>query len=83
MTGEVWMINGKEKYGMSAYPLHLKSGEKQRARFLRVKCSGCENEQLVFSHASSVVRCNVCGKTLAVPHGGKAEIKTTIINVVE
>ena len=58
-------------------------GEKQRSRFLRVKCSDCENEQLVYSHVSSIVRCKVCSKTLAVPRGGKAEIKATILNVIE
>ncbi|MBA7501558.1 hypothetical protein ES706_00129 [subsurface metagenome] len=57
--------------------------EKQRSKFLRVRCNGCENEQVVYSHVSSVVKCKVCGKTLAVPHGGKAEIKTTILGVVE
>ena len=57
--------------------------EKQRTRFLRVRCSDCENEQLVYSHVSSVVRCKVCSKTLAVPRGGKAEIKVTILEVME
>jgi small subunit ribosomal protein S27e len=58
-------------------------GEKQRSRFLRVRCSDCENEQLVYSHVSSVVRCKVCSKTLAVPRGGKAEIKATILKAIE
>ncbi len=57
--------------------------EKQRSRFLRVRCNDCGNEQLVYSHVSSVVRCKVCSKTLAVPRGGKAEIKTTILGAVE
>ncbi len=57
--------------------------EKQRSKFLRVRCNDCENEQVVYSHVSSIVKCKVCGKTLAVPHGGKAEIKTTILGVVE
>ncbi len=57
--------------------------EKQRSRFLRVRCSDCENEQLVYSHVSSVVRCKVCSKTLAVPRGGKAEIKVIILEEME
>lgn len=56
---------------------------KRRATFLRVRCNDCGNEQLVYSHASSVIKCQVCGKTLAMPRGGKAEIKTTILGVVE
>jgi small subunit ribosomal protein S27e len=56
---------------------------KQRSRFLRIRCNDCGNEQLLYSHVSSVVRCKVCSKTLAVPRGGKAEIKTTILGVVD
>lgn len=58
-------------------------GGKQRSRFLRVRCSDCGSEQSVYSHVSSVVRCKVCSKTLAVPHGGKAEIKATILEMME
>jgi len=50
--------------------------------FLRVRCSDCGNEQVIFSHASSVVKCLVCSKTLAIPRGGKTEIKTSIIEVL-
>ncbi|PIU10041.1 30S ribosomal protein S27e [Candidatus Micrarchaeota archaeon CG08_land_8_20_14_0_20_49_17] len=49
---------------------------------MRVRCSECGNEQVIFSHASSVVKCSVCSKTLAIPRGGKAEIKTSIIEVL-
>ncbi len=52
------------------------------SKFLRVKCNDCENEQIVFDHASSWVKCNVCGRTLAEPRGGKAEIKGEIIEVL-
>lgn len=56
---------------------------KQSPKFLRVRCTDCGNEQLVYSHASTLVRCQVCSKTLAVPRGGKAEVKTTILSTVE
>lgn len=56
---------------------------KQKSKFLRVKCSDCENEQVIFGSASSVVECIVCGRTLAEPTGGKAEIKTSIIKVLD
>ncbi|MEM1689319.1 MAG: 30S ribosomal protein S27e [Candidatus Hadarchaeales archaeon] len=52
---------------------------KKKATFLRVRCTGCGNEQLVFSHASTIVKCRICEKTLAVPKGGKAEIKGVIL----
>ena len=57
----------------------MQSTRPRAARFLRVRCNDCGNEQMVFSHASSVVKCLVCGKTLAAPAGGKAEIKTMIV----
>jgi len=57
--------------------------EKRRSRFLMVRCAECGNEQLVFSHASTPVKCQVCGNTLSVPKGGKAEIKATVLGAVE
>jgi len=54
----------------------------KRSRFLIVRCNDCGNEQVVYSHASSVVKCSVCGKTLAVPRGGKAELRGVVAGVV-
>lgn len=56
--------------------------EEKTSRFLRVRCNDCGNEQFIYSHASSVIKCVVCSKTLAVPRGGRAEIKTTILGPV-
>ncbi|RLG57621.1 MAG: 30S ribosomal protein S27e [Hadesarchaea archaeon] len=53
------------------------------SRFLKVRCTDCGNEQLVYSHASMPVKCQVCGKTLAVPRGGKAELKVTSLGTLE
>ena len=50
-----------------------------RSVFLRVKCPDCGNEQVLFSHASSVVKCLVCGRVLAKPSGGKAVIEGEVI----
>lgn len=50
--------------------------------FLKVQCADCENEQVVFSHSSSEVDCEVCGKTLANPRGGKAEFDAKILEIV-
>lgn len=54
-----------------------------RSRFLRVKCSECGNEQIVFSHATNIVRCNVCGAVVAEPTGGKALIRGEIVTALE
>jgi len=42
------------------------------SKFLKIKCKDCENEQVVFSKASTKVACNVCGASLAEPRGGHA-----------
>ncbi len=49
--------------------------------FVKVKCPDCGNEQIIFIRASTVVKCNVCGATLAIPTGGKAEIRGEIVEV--
>lgn len=59
------------------------SGGLNLSKFLRVKCTDCENEQVIFGSAASVVKCQVCGRTLAEPKGGKAHIKTQIVEVLE
>jgi len=50
-----------------------------KSRFLRVKCPDCGNEQIIFNHSTSVVKCNVCGATLAEPSGGKVSIKGEVV----
>jgi small subunit ribosomal protein S27e len=54
-----------------------------KSRFLKVKCNDCQNEQVIFGCASTPVTCLVCGRTLAEPTGGKAFVKTQIIEVLE
>ena len=54
-----------------------------RSKFCRVKCPDCENEQLIFEKASTVVDCAVCGHILAEPTGGKANIKAEILAELE
>jgi small subunit ribosomal protein S27e len=54
-----------------------------RSKFFRVKCPECENEQVVFEKASTVVDCVVCGKVLSEPSGGKADVKAEILATLE
>jgi len=56
---------------------------KPTSAFLRVKCPKCGNEQLIFSHATNKVTCNVCGNELAQPTGGKAKIKGETTTIYE
>lgn len=54
-----------------------------RSRFLRVRCSSCGNEQVIFGSPASLVKCVVCENTLAVPRSGKGRVSTTIVEVLE
>ncbi|MFC4358574.1 30S ribosomal protein S27e [Halobium salinum] len=51
--------------------------------FVTVQCPDCENEQVVFSKASTVVNCAVCGTTLARPTGGNAAVEGEVTETVE
>jgi small subunit ribosomal protein S27e len=46
--------------------------------FIKVKCKDCSNEMIVFRRATSLVKCNVCGATIATPTGGIAKIEGVI-----
>jgi small subunit ribosomal protein S27e len=47
--------------------------EDAKSHFYKIKCPDCGGEQTVFDSASSIVKCNSCGKTLLKPTGGKAK----------
>jgi small subunit ribosomal protein S27e len=54
-----------------------------RSKFIKVRCPDCGNEQVVFSHAAMAVRCLICGRALAEPTGGMAEIAGHIIKILD
>jgi len=56
---------------------------KPESKFLKVKCEGCRNEQIIFNKAAMPVKCLVCGRELATPTGGIAIIKTKVIEVLD
>jgi len=53
-----------------------------QSKFLLVKCKECEHEQVVFGNATRVVTCEVCGKNLTEPTGGKASVLGEILSVL-
>jgi len=53
------------------------------SRFVRVKCPDCDHEQIIFDHPSTVVKCIICGRTIAEPTGGKGRIKAEILEAVD
>ena len=54
-----------------------------KSKFLLVKCPDCENEQIIFDRASTVVTCLMCGRVLAKPTGGKAVIEAQVLKVLD
>jgi small subunit ribosomal protein S27e len=55
---------------------------KMKSRFINVKCPKCNNEQVIFSKASSEVKCLICNHALAAPKGGKARIKGKVLELL-
>ena len=54
------------------------------AKFLKVNCKDCGNETIIFSRASSVISCSVCGSTLAKTKGGKAYlVGSSVVEILE
>ena len=54
-----------------------------KSKYIKVRCSKCKNEQIIFGNAASVVECLVCGKELAYPTGGKSRISARVLEVLE
>jgi len=54
-----------------------------KSRFIRVKCPDCGNEQVVFDHTATSVKCNVCSTVLAQPTGGKTAVKGEVVASLE
>ena len=53
------------------------------SRFIKIRCTKCKNEQIVFGKPSVKVRCLVCNKVLVEPTGGKGKIRSRILEVLE
>jgi small subunit ribosomal protein S27e len=65
--------------------LDLTKGElipKPQSNFIRVKCSKCGNEQVVFDRPSIAPHCSVCDEILADPTGGKARVRSEVVQVL-
>ncbi len=45
------------------------------SRFYKVECIDCDEQQVVYSHATTRVFCNQCGNPLASSSGSKARIE--------
>jgi len=52
------------------------------SRFLKVACTKCKNEQIIFNKASATIKCLVCDNVLAEATGGMSIIKSKILKVL-
>ncbi|MBW2987912.1 30S ribosomal protein S27e [Candidatus Woesearchaeota archaeon] len=57
--------------------------KKRDSRFIKVRCNKCKNEQVIFGKCSTIVRCLVCGNELAYPTGGKSDVRSSILEVLD
>lgn len=57
--------------------------KKTTSRFIKVRCSKCKNEQIIFGKPVTRITCLVCNSVLAEPTGGKGKIKARILEVLE
>lgn len=53
------------------------------SKFIKVRCTKCKNEQIIFGKSASEIKCLVCSNIMATPSGGKAKIKAQILEVLE
>ena len=53
------------------------------SKFIKVRCTKCKNEQVIYGNASNVVSCLVCNEPLAQPAGGKAKVSARVLEVLE
>ena len=52
------------------------------AKFVKVRCPKCKNEQIIFGKTSTDIKCLVCEKVIGEPTGGKSKIKARILEVL-
>ncbi len=57
--------------------------KESEAKFIKIRCPKCKNEQILYGKASTLVLCLVCGKELAEPVGGKSRVKARVLEVLE
>lgn len=52
------------------------------AKFLKVRCPKCKNEQIIFEKATTNIPCLVCNNILAESSGGKTKLKSRTLETL-
>jgi len=53
------------------------------SKFVKIRCTKCKNEQIMFGKASTKIVCLVCNESLADSAGGKSKVKARVLEVLE
>ena len=53
-----------------------------KSKFVKVRCTKCKNEQIIFGKSSSEIKCLVCNEILSKPSGGKSKVEARILEVL-
>ena len=61
----------------------MRAPKETKAKFIKLRCPKCKNEQIMFGKSSSKIKCLVCSKVLAEPTGGKSKVKARVLEVLE
>ena len=56
---------------------------KPTSKFIKIRCTKCKNEQIIFGKAATPIKCLVCASIIGEPCGGKTRIKAKILNILE
>ncbi|MDX1597017.1 MAG: 30S ribosomal protein S27e [Nitrosopumilaceae archaeon] len=56
---------------------------KPASKFQKVNCNECGEQQVVYSHATTLVACNSCGNTISSSTGSKAKINGKVLGSAE
>jgi len=54
-----------------------------KGKFIKVVCSKCKNEQIIFGKANTEVKCLICEEKLTDATGGKAKVRAKVLEVLE
>jgi small subunit ribosomal protein S27e len=56
---------------------------KPRSNFLSVQCIKCEEQKVIFSHATMDIFCKSCGELIAKKTGSRANVLGKIISTLD
>jgi small subunit ribosomal protein S27e len=56
--------------------------QEMTSKFIKIRCSKCKNEQIIFGKPATTAKCLVCNKIVAESAGGKGKIRARILEVL-